>query len=100
MPHGYRVGIGKPDGSNGPIWELQSQKVVPFIHFLFQGEHLVRRPMRERTQKWPYVVNGQSKYSKCFSEGWVTQVGLVGGVPTELQHHTTLVDAISTAWEH
>ena len=41
----------------------------------------------QRTQKWPYVVKGQSKYSKCFSEGWVIQVGLVGGVPTELQHH-------------
>ena len=32
-------------------------------------------------------VKGQSKYPKCFSEGWVTQVGLVGGLPTELQHH-------------
>jgi hypothetical protein len=39
MPYGYMVGIGKSDGSNGPIWALQSQKVVPFIHSL-QGEHL------------------------------------------------------------
>ena len=38
--NGYRVGIGKSDGSNGPIWALQSQKVVPFIHSLFQGEHV------------------------------------------------------------
>ena len=32
-------------------------------------------------------VKCQSKDSKCFSECPATQVGLVGGVPTELQHH-------------
>ena len=32
-------------------------------------------------------VKGQSKYPKCFSEGWVTQVGLVSDVTTGLQHH-------------
>ena len=49
--------------------------------------YLYRFWIANHRKKWPYVVKGQSKYSKCFSEGWAIQVGLVGGVPTELQHH-------------
>jgi len=57
--------------------------VSEFDIYLFIFDH----PESTKIEKSGHVVKGQSKYSKCFSEGWAIQVGLVGGVPTELQHH-------------
>ena len=49
--------------------------------------YLYRFWIANHRKKWQYVVKGQSKYSKCFSEFPVIQGGLVGDLPTVLHHN-------------